>query len=145
MRHFLSQVLDGWQTNERAGMCRMTNQKPDTCHMPVSVTHTKLSRYLAWPGSAPMSPTRGEFVHCYIMTTHHSRRVFFFLKTPQKSCFLESSKSLGPWQSTNYFFTFGFIFQFLQKCHSLVCRVRPSQCFLCPGKFICGISANSLA
>ena len=79
MRHFWCQVCDGPLTNERTGIFYLANQKPAWVRqMLVSVTHTKLSRYLAWltdqPG--PQCPRQEEFVSWYIMTTHQSATVF---------------------------------------------------------------------
>ena len=65
MRHFWCQVYDGSLTNEKTGIFYLANQKPAWVRqMLVSVTHTKLSRYLAWltdqPG--PQCPRLEEFV-----------------------------------------------------------------------------------
>ena len=73
MRHFWCQVCDGSLTNERTGIFYLANQKPAWVRqMLMSVTHTKLSRYLAqlhWPAFASHLK---EFVSWYIMTTHQS-------------------------------------------------------------------------
>ena len=95
MRHFWCQVCDWLLTNEMAGMYYLANQKQAWVRqMPVSVTHTKLSRYLAALTSL-CSPSGGICLLIHYDNTSVRIRFFRLLASILLSPSLQSLKPSG--------------------------------------------------